>query len=215
MKKYVVTVPIKATQRVLVQADSAEEAKEKVLRAEIDSELGEMQFQEVDPDGPWEVEQQHEIIRVDLKWSLWSKDKDFWDERAPGAWDELANLAPQCGVVIKTAPKKEIRYGTVTVERQQDGWVARGVFSACWDDVESLGDTLNVPEEELEALSEVVPRTMDGEIGLDIDFDVSATTLEELMSKLDECEAQLLENETQAWEAFEHAYRVKEEPNEP
>jgi hypothetical protein len=65
--------------------------------------------------------------RVDLKWSLWSMDKNYWEQYAPGVWDwarewfeastddgnpESAGLsdAPR---VIHTAPWKEIRFGTV------------------------------------------------------------------------------------------------------
>jgi hypothetical protein len=73
---------------------------------------------------------QHETVSVDLKWSLWSTHRDHWDEYAPGLWDMMeaafnglevsAPLDPQdqgdgAIVTVNTAPRKEIRYGTVTI----------------------------------------------------------------------------------------------------
>ena len=81
---------------------------------------------------------------VDLKWSLWSKDKSYWEEYAPGAWDwmrqwfdasiddgnpESAGLNDRPRI-IHTAPRKEIRFGNVEFQPGQ----AKVTFWAEYDD---------------------------------------------------------------------------------
>jgi hypothetical protein len=80
---------------------------------------------------------------VDLKWSVWSRDKTVWDERAPGVWEwmrewfeastddgnpESAGLSglPR---KVSTAPRKEIRFGDVEISPGQ----AQVHFWAEWD----------------------------------------------------------------------------------
>jgi len=214
MKKYIVTVPVKATQEVLVHAEGHQEAKEKVLRGEIERELGELRYEELDPEGVWATVEQVETREVDLKWSLWSRDKEFWEARAPGVWDTLEGLTPGSALEIRTAPRKEIRFGSVKIERQEVGWVARGYFESHWDDVEDLGDTLGVPVEAWEGLFETVPRTPSGEPGVGFDFEVQAGSLMEIMVLIDEQEATLLEEEKRAWNDFESTYSKTQEPVE-
>jgi hypothetical protein len=66
---------------------------------------------------------------VNLKWSLWSVNKGYWEEYAPGVWEWMrewydANTDPgnpeaaelsDAPRVVNTAPKKEIRQGVVTI----------------------------------------------------------------------------------------------------
>lgn len=218
MKKYVVTVPIKATQMVLVLAEGHEEAKTKVLRGEIERELSDLRFEEVDSEGAWETIEQPETAKVDLKLSLWSRDKECWEERATGLWDRLSDLEPGSRMEIRTAPRKEIRFGRVEIERRQSDWSAIGQFEAHWDAVEDLCDSLGIPEEDYETVAEGVPRTDSGDPGVERDFEVRAASLAELMVLIDDEEASLLEEEKHAWADFERTYSKKQEPveeNEP
>lgn len=117
---------------------------------------------------------------VDLKWSLWSKDKSYWEAHAPGLWDwmrewfeastddgnpESAGLsdAPR---VIHTAPWKEIRFGTVEF---QPGEAKVHFWSEFDDDCEQEAP--------------------------DYRETIEAETFEELMAKIDEVEERLIEAE--------------------
>lgn len=85
----------------------------------------------------------HETRTVDLKWSLWSLDKETWEERSPGTWDWMRDWFEASGDpgnpempeltdsprVVSTAPRKEIRVGEVAI---YSGYaIVR--FSAEWD----------------------------------------------------------------------------------
>ncbi len=61
-------------------------------------------------------------FEVDLKWSLWSKDPEVWQDYAPETWRHIRDgvvggYLEETGdtLVIRTAPKKEIRYGEVMI----------------------------------------------------------------------------------------------------
>ena len=115
---------------------------------------------------------------VDLKWSLWSKDKAYWEDHAPGVWDwmeawfnastdpgnpeepELSD-APR---IVHTAPWKEIRFGTVEIMPGE----AKIHFWAEYDDD---------AQEEAPHFFETV----------------EAETFAELMQKIDEVEERLIE----------------------
>jgi hypothetical protein len=216
MKQYIITVPVKATQEVLVRAESHDEAKEKVLRGEIERELSELRFEEVDAEGVWEMVQQPDGIKIDLKWSLWSRREDSWGDYAPGAWERLAGMEPGDVMVVNTAPRKEIRFGEVTIAREaEDTWTAFGLFVAHWDSEESLCDTLGVPEADQAGLHDTLPRTQSGEPGLDKDFHLSASTFPELMRLIDIAEDELLKEEETAWGVLEKTYHKDRRHNDP
>ena len=69
------------------------------------------------------------VRTVDLKWSVWSMDKAYWEEYSPGTWDwmrewfdaslddgnpESAGLS-EGPRIVHTAPRKEIEFGTVEI----------------------------------------------------------------------------------------------------
>ena len=98
---------------------------------------------------------------VDLKWSLWLRDKDDWECYAPGLWDwmrhwyeastddgnhESAGLvdAPR---VLHTAPRKEIRFGEVKVSPGR----MDVHFWAEWDNGRQFHCWATVEEETFEA----------------------------------------------------------------
>jgi hypothetical protein len=149
----------------------------------------------------------HSAVEIDLKWSLWSADIETFHERAPYVAGLLEVMSPHQGITIHTAPRKEIRFGTVTVSRTSGlAWEAYGCFRAEWDDVSSLMDTLNVPDQDRSMFEEACPYS-DGEPGVGIEFDVKARSLRSLLRKVDAEEARLLDEENTAWAEFEKEWR--------
>jgi hypothetical protein len=215
MKMFEVTVPVHGTMMVLVEAENEEEAKEKTLRGEIADEDGAFQYGGIDENGEWAFEEAKalpervEAIKVDLTWSLWSLYKDYWEEQAPGVWDKIEGLEVGKSIEIETAPRKEIRYGGVEISRTETGWQATGQFFAVWDEAEELAETVGVEEDRIDEVRKVLPVTWEGP-GVDVDIEVEAPTLEELMRLIDKREDVLLEEEKEAWTKFERHF--KDEP---
>lgn len=93
---------------------------------------------------------------VDLKWGLWTDDEGLWQES--GCSDELAQLrrafyGERPPLKIDTAPRKEIRYGTVIAEHGALSYA----FRAEWDETYELAQLAEVDldaeaQVELEAL---------------------------------------------------------------
>lgn len=210
-KRYLITVPILAEQDVIVEAKDVDEAKEMVLKGDIVAEASEIRFVGVNEEGDWKIQRRNDEAKVDLKWSLWSTDKSNWDDRAPGTWDAMANLEVGETFGIFTAPKKEIRYGTVAITRFEESWLAHGYFEETWDSVTDLCDTLGIPEEQEYEMHEVLPYTDSGEVGACRHFDVTAPTFEELMKAVDDEEAKLIEESHELWEEVEKTYGKKKD----
>lgn len=147
---------------------------------------------------------------VDLKWSLWTADRGIWDEYAPGAWSEMrkAFFGKSDEVTVHTAPRKEIRYGTVEV-REGEAFVS---FRAIWD-APNCHVPEHVPEDQIDEASETIASWFDDNEGYE-DGDtespvaaqvirkVKADSFPKLMRKIDECEEQLLREEQEASEHF-------------
>lgn len=80
-------------------------------------------------------------IDIDLKWSLWSEDPESFRERAG---EELLQAMRQAfdgtgePLRLRTAPAKEIRFGSVEIEKG----CMRYEFRTEWDEVGALADTL-------------------------------------------------------------------------
>ena len=117
-------------------------------------------------------------FRIDLKWSLWSADIEHFEEYAPetlkhlkagfdGAFAEYGDY-----VVIVTAPRKEIRYGKVTIDPKTDRVTV--TFRAEWDDDQEEQGVWESDEFEL------------------------PETLEEFMKLVDDAEARLIEKERES-----------------
>jgi hypothetical protein len=89
--------------------------------------------------------ERHLDFDVDLKWSAWSAHRADWDDRYPDIWLEIRKLQPGDTATITTAPRKEIRYGRVTIERHGLlDWRAKGYFNCSWDEPYELEDTLGI-----------------------------------------------------------------------
>lgn len=207
MKSYVVHVTEKSTQRYLVEAEDAAEARQAVVEGGglrmFPIQRGEIQLEGADD---WVVKElEPEERAVDLKWSLWSQDKDFWEEKAPGVWGRLEKLRVGESVTITTEPHKEIRYGRVTIERTEEGYDADVHFQAVWDDSESLCDTVGLGEEHLDAVRALLPYA-NGEVGVETETTLTGVAdFLTLMVAIDDVESELLVEDKQAWVAFEKA----------
>lgn len=138
-------------------------------------------------------------ITVDLKWGCWSQDKGTWDEYAKGAWEKMraAYLGKGPPVDVHTSPRKEIRHGSVEIFEGE----AYPHFYTEWDDLEALASNWMEEDEPdyarfLRWLRDNVPNTEGGTIGADeMPGKITARTFPELMKKIDDVEARLLEKD--------------------
>lgn len=154
-------------------------------------------------------------FKIDLKWSLWAADEGIWEEYAPDALRHLKMMFNNT-VIIKTTPRKEIRWGKVWVTGTSECEDAPGDlkasvhFESHWDSLEDLADTLGLDvddEDALENLRGLIPFTMSGEPGLEVDADVDATSVAELLAKVDAIEDALLKMDAEEWAAIEAIYK--------
>lgn len=144
---------------------------------------------------------------VDLKWSLWSQDQGVWDDYATGVWQQMrdAFLGKTAPLVVKTAPRKEIHFGSVTVFKGG----AKGVFTTEWDEVEGLADTLGVECDEV--FRDCVPFTTENMApGVAWDFKVKARKFESLMRRVDDENSRLLEHDGREWKYLKESFKKGE-----
>jgi hypothetical protein len=137
-----------------------------------------------------------EPVSVDLKWSCWSVDDSLWQELAPGVWERmrLAWTGDAAPVKISTGPRKEIRYGSVTISKGR----ADGYFVTEWDDAETLADTLGT--EYNDAFNQMIPYSMyTMEPGMHREFAVKAKSFGKLMERIDAEEDALLAEDSREW----------------
>ncbi len=142
-------------------------------------------------------------VSVDLKWSLWSEDKDNWEDYAPGVWKQLedAFLGKTGSVIVRTAPRKEIHFGMVTVFKGG----AEGSFATEWDEPEGLAETLEVEYDE--AFREMVPfTTTKMEPGVEVFFQLKAKKFNKLMRRLDQANSELLDKNEEEWKYFKSCF---------
>lgn len=164
---------------------------------------------------------------VDLKWSLWTIDRSEWESyHAANIYDRMEKAFLGAGpvVVVKTAPRKEIRCGEVIISKgKADGW-----FATEWDEPETLADTLHLIDDKGDWPAEGWPETMSQEeinrsslrgfceslpaslhlwtIGLDWNFTVRARSFPRLMEKIDKVENQLLQADQEEWASVQAVY---------
>lgn len=150
-----------------------------------------------------------ETLNVDLKWSLWSADRDHWEECAKDAYDRIAKAftgeAPP--VCVYTAPRKEIRYGTVVIEKNK----ARVTFQAGWDDPLYQVPS-EIPEDKHEQAAEAITEWHRDRYGF-IDSETPAGAVVEgvvvdgdfksFMQSIDDYEHMLQERESDESDAFD------------
>lgn len=147
-----------------------------------------------------------ETVSVDLKWSCWSVAREYWDEYAPGVWERMERaFTGEAGpVTVRTGPRKEIRYGGITISKGH----AAGWFATEWDDVETLADTLGTEYDD--AFREMIPfsvRTM--EPGMDWEVAVKAKSFARLMERIDAEEDALLAEDRAEWDSIAECFPKK------
>jgi hypothetical protein len=136
---------------------------------------------------------------IDLKWSLWTAHVEDFPADLQADWAKL-QAGEITEIQISTAPKKEIRFGTV---RMRKGF-AVVQMSTRWDDVESLADTLKVDPDALWDHLAESGALEDGDVmGGAVEERVEGETLEALVEAIDDVEDQLIEEDAGAWTALE------------
>jgi hypothetical protein len=157
-------------------------------------------------------------IDVDLKWSLWSQDVEYWRERAPEVIKMMETMLNNT-LIIHTAPRKEIRFGTVTITGTSECSDAKGDLKAVgrfeehWDDADSLMDTLGVLEDDstdtpVQAFVDSLPfANSDGDVGVYREFTVQADTVAKLLELIDKEEDALIADSSKQWAELESLYK--------
>jgi hypothetical protein len=217
MKGYLIYVPVISYETYRVYDDEAatpEEAKALVLQGKaMPHGMGDMSGR----GGPvleeihvtWHVER--EVFpyedRIDLKWLLWSAEPERWAERAPNTWKRIEELEEGDAIEIKTAPRKEIRYGCVTITRTAEGYEAEVAFREEWDPEEVLVDTLGVTD--IDAFVRDIPYTH-GSPGVEEVRSVTGTTMASIMAAIDHVEEELILSNNSAWEDLEKKWKKNE-----
>jgi hypothetical protein len=144
---------------------------------------------------------------VDLKWSLWSRNLEVWgDAKHALVWEKIEKLPVGKKIMIRTAPREEIRFGWALIERHEDQWSAEVEFEVHWGDTaEELADTFGLPEGEqhTDALMFVLPFAKGYEAGVQIGRYVEAKTVQELMDGIDAVENDLIDQSNAAYKTVE------------
>ena len=117
---------------------------------------------------------------------------------------------------IDTAPRKETRFGKVTITGTAECEDADGDFHATvifflhvWDDVESLADYFGIDtndESAIEVFAESLP-TYDGDVCVAINTSVFASSVESLLQKIDALEDELVRRSSELWNELEATWK--------
>jgi hypothetical protein len=148
---------------------------------------------------------------VDLKWSLWSKDRSTLEGYAPGLVQQIERaLADKEQLELYTAPRKEIRFGKVTFDVHE----VDVFFRADWDEASSQmeridGWPLSFPAQR-EAEDAIIGWYRDrggNSYGENVvrsteTFDPRGMSLDEVLARIDAVEERLLADEWQASAEF-------------
>jgi hypothetical protein len=157
----------------------------------------------IDPEG------KSASLAIKMKWSLWSANPATWEEEAPivirhlrSMQDNVLHLTLKC--------EKEYRYGEMTIRGTSDSesepglLFAKGRMWTLWDDVDELIETLDLKSDcDITLFRESLPFTQTGQVGVEVNFCVSATSVIGLLGLIDEYEVQLIQNTEDAWNAIE------------
>jgi hypothetical protein len=144
----------------------------------------------------WEAKKQQkpETISVDLKWSCWSEDLDSWgDETLVAMREAFSGKRPP--VEVRSSPRKEARYGTVTISKGR----AEGVFWHTWDECEDLASRLGIVCDD--AFREMVPYIHEADSnGTFLEFSAKSRTFEKLMRKVRNAELDMISADEEVWD---------------
>lgn len=153
-----------------------------------------------------------EFEQVDLKFGLWTPDREGWEEYGYGkVWDNMeaafAGEAPP--IEIRTAPRKEIQYGAVTISKGS----AEYEFHTIWDSPNGQVPE-DIDEKDYDRAVDIITdyfangngyQDWDPEspIGAQVSGTVKARSFNRLMSKIDDANDELLGQDNEASEAFD------------
>ena len=152
-----------------------------------------------------------QFYTVDLKWSIWTTDEnEFVGQEASQRWERIdlgekmrnAFLGTGPPIGINSAPRKEIRFGNVTIQKGGavgEMWTAWGEsYSLVPDDMESIDEATDG------AVTDAISDWVDGRAGFDdsgdvmgafVDFDIKASTFEAMMEAVDQQEEMLIQQD--------------------
>jgi hypothetical protein len=169
----------------------------------------------------WQAPSAH-ALEIDLKWSLWSADRDTWEEQAPEALAELERAwFTRLPLEIRSDPSKEMRHGRVQLLPNQN--MIQVLFYIEWDDPDTLMETI-AEEAGILPLTrgqrDIVLNSMtygpSGSPGVMVS-DVIAwpdraagTTFDQLLSWVNAVEEELLRENQEAWESLVQRVRNAE-----
>lgn len=150
--------------------------------------------------------QPHSIVTVDLKWSLWAALAFDWEDYAPGVVARMRAAFEGTGpaVLVRTAPRKEIRYGSVFIHKGR----ADVDFYCVWDESNDLVPESITDDAARDDAAESIGRWFEDhdESGDNVPCrvieTVRARTFERLMLKVDQCETRLLKEEEEQSQRF-------------
>lgn len=157
---------------------------------------------------------------IDLKYSLWSNDKAYWDEQSDAPYASVWNLVKSAyngdcvPVTLNTAPGKEIRFGQVTISKGH----IRYCFYSGWDELHDV-IPCDLEDDQVDALlshmtqwlneylhgfhdSQPVGAHIEGTISEGISFAVAMTRLDEKeqeLIKLEQLNSALFDSEVERW----------------
>ena len=161
----------------------------------------------------------HPVIDVDLKWSLWTLDASYWPSGnyllLQKAFRDVRDGRIE-SFTVRTAPRKEIRFGRVTFSSDHR-WLSVKVsvgFCEHWDETPDLLGDLVEDQEVYSSLDEIIPgcyRCLDGSNGVDIDGVFVARSFAAAMKRIDKYEEKLMRHNEEAWEEVEKAIKQAKE----
>lgn len=151
------------------------------------------------------------IESIDLKWSLWTTDFSVWMDYAPEFYDTMRIILDTSGSFeVRTAPRKEVRFGYVKFQRKGNRYTATVDFVTIWDDIEVLAENYisedSDPDNIINYAWEIAPATING-TGVAVNRKVSSKTFAGLMKKIDEAEDELMSEDEAEWKLFDGRMR--------
>lgn len=146
---------------------------------------------------------------IDLKWSLWSKDKEYWLEYAPETFKHIQSgidegWLEETGETLEivSRPRKECRYGKVLLKysAKHDRVTANVYLVDSWDEPDAIADTLGLTGETTTLLDQLP--YVDGEPGVCVEKELLIDSCEELLRMVGQLEDELLIHSEETWNSL-------------
>jgi hypothetical protein len=134
-----------------------------------------------------------DIIKVDLRHSVWSADIEQWAEFAPGV---LTQVQAQSDCRIISVPKRVDSNGRVDLSKSNGKWIARVCFRENWDDPGEIARSLNVSD--VDWVEAMLPFNADG-VGVEVRETVEHPSFDDLLKLIDDLETRLRRLSADEW----------------